>query len=365
MQTMEASIITTYRCPMRCKMCGTWENPTDPKREWSPALLEKLPRLVLVNVTGGEPFVRGDLDDIVRVLFRKTHRVVISTSGWFEERVLALAERFPRLGFRISLEGLSQKNDELRGRSGGFDRGLRVILGLRRMGVKDIGFGITVSDSNSGDMLWLYELAKQLRVQFATAATHNSFYFHRHDNRFENQAEVCGDFEELARRMLSERHPKSWFRAYFNLGLVNYVKGNRRLLPCEAGTENFFVDPYGEVLPCNGTDRSDSMGNLKDVETFESLWRSPRAEEVRRRVAACPKSCWMIGSVSPVMKKHVAAVSRWVLKKRLLSMLGHRTSLASSGLLPSTRLGSTPLGSQGGWASRCEGRRGSDVRGCS
>lgn len=253
--------------------------------------------------------------------------MVISTSGWFEDRIFNLAERFPKLGFRVSIEGLSQKNDELRGRAGGFDRGLRVLLGLRRMGVKDIGFGITVSNNNSADMLWLYELARQLHLQFATAAFHNSFYFHKYDNVITNVDEVCSNFEELANRLIRERSLKSWFRALFNVGLINYVRGNRRMLPCEAGTENFFIDPYGEVLPCNGMEERywhQSMGNLHDVNEFMEIWESPKAAEVRQKVATCPKYCWMIGSASPVMKKHMSKILPWVIKSKLRSLAGRR-----------------------------------------
>ena len=91
---------------------------------------------------------------------------------------MELARKFPKIGIRISIEGLSQKNDELRGRAGGFDKGLRTLLSLREMGVKDIGFGITVSNNNSEDMLSLYRLSKALNMEFATAAFHNSYYFH-------------------------------------------------------------------------------------------------------------------------------------------------------------------------------------------
>jgi len=324
---MEASVITTYRCPMRCAMCSTWENPTDAEREFRPELLEKLPRIDLVNVTGGEPFIREDLDEIVRVLFSRTDRVVISTSGWYEERVFALADKFPRLGFRVSIEGLSQTNDELRGRPGGFDRGLRVLLGLRRMGVRDIGFGITVSDRNSGDMLWLYELARNLGLQFATAAVHNSFYFHRDDNEIRNVEAVAADFEELVNRLMAERHPKSWFRALFNLGLINYVRGHRRLLPCEAGSANFFVDPYGEILPCNGMEHRywyQSMGNLHEAADLMEIWNSDRAREVRGKVARCPKYCWMIGSASPVIKKNLHKVLPWIIRNKIRSLRGKR-----------------------------------------
>jgi radical SAM protein with 4Fe4S-binding SPASM domain len=238
-----------------------------------------------------------------------------------------MAGKFPNLGFRVSIEGLSQKNDELRGREGGFDRGLRTLLELRRMGIKDIGFGITVSNNNSADMLHLYELARNLKLEFATAAFHNSFYFHKDDNVITNIDEVSANFEELINRLLNENHPKSWFRALFNLGLINYIKGNPRLLPCEAGSENFFVDPYGEVLPCNGMEAKywyATMGNLHDVKDFMEIWNSERAKKIREDVKKCPKNCWMIGSASPVMKKYVVKLLPWIIKNKLKSMTGRR-----------------------------------------
>lgn len=42
---MDASIIVTYRCPMRCKMCNIWDNPTKVSEEFKPELLEKLPKV--------------------------------------------------------------------------------------------------------------------------------------------------------------------------------------------------------------------------------------------------------------------------------------------------------------------------------
>lgn len=324
---MDGSIIVTYRCPMRCKMCNIWDNPTSPQEEFQPELLNKLPRMKSVNITGGEPFVREDIEEIVKVLLTKTDRIVFSTSGYFSDRIIALARKYPQLGFRISIEGLSCKNDELRGRSGGFDKGLRTLLELRRMGIKDIGFGITVSNNNSADMLDLYELNRNLKMQFATASFHNSFYFHKYDNKVTNIDEVCANFDELIQRLMHERSPKSWFRAFFNLGLINYIKGGRRMLPCEAGSENFFIDPFGNVLPCNGMEAScwyEMMGNLHESATFDEIWNSDRAKAVRDKVAHCPKSCWMIGSVSPVMKKYITCVAPWVLKNKLRVALGGR-----------------------------------------
>lgn len=324
---MDGSIIVTYRCPMRCKMCDIWNNPTKPEEEFKPELLKKLPKMRSVNITGGEPFVREDIEEIVKILLTKTDRIVFSTSGYFSDKIIALAKKYPQIGYRISIEGLSCKNDELRGRAGGFDKGLRTLLELRRLGIKDIGFGITVSNNNSADMLDLYELNRNLKMQFATASFHNSFYFHKYDNKVTNIDEVCGNFDELIQRLMKENSPKSWFRAFFNLGLINYIKGGRRMLPCEAGSENFFIDPYGNVLPCNGMEKScwfDTMGNLNNVETFEEIWNSEQAKAVREKVAHCPKNCWMIGSVSPVMKKYMPNILPWIVKNKLRVVMGKR-----------------------------------------
>jgi len=323
-QPTDVSIITTYRCPMRCKMCDIWNNPTEKEKEINALDLEILPKLKFVNITGGEPFVREDLEEIVGVMFTKAPRVVISTSGWFSDRIIEMAKKFPNIGIRISIEGLSQTNDTLRGREGGFDKGLRTLLKLREMGLKDIGFGITVSNNNSDDMIDLYRLAQGLNMEFATAAFHNSYYFHKYDNVITNKEEVIGNFEKIIAKQLKEKHPKAWFRAFFNNGLINYIEGNRRMLPCEAGLVNFFVDPYGEVYPCNGLEESywkESMGNILQAKTFDEIWQSEQAEKVRGMVRTCPKNCWMVGTASPVMKKYIKYPLKWVMRNKINTML--------------------------------------------
>jgi len=312
---VEGLIAVTYRCNARCVMCNIWQHPTKPAEEISPNDLQSLPHLVFANITGGEPFLRDDRDEIVAVVARKADRVVVSTNGYFTDRVLALAKRFPKIGFRVSIEGLPAANDELRGLKDGFDHGLRTLLQLRAAGVKDIGFGITLSDRNADDLLELYELADAMGLEFASAAIHNTYYFHKFDNAFRDRERVARNLEELARRLLQTRRPKNWFRAWFNMGLANYVRGNPRLLPCNVGTDLFFIDPFGEVRPCNGMEVS--MGSLKE-QSFDEIWHSAAADEVRRRVAICDKQCWMIGSVASAMKRDLTVPAASVARAKLM-----------------------------------------------
>lgn len=299
-------------------MCNTWQFPTRVDEEVTAADLGTIPRLSFANITGGEPFLRSDLEEIVEVVRTKADRVVISTNGYFTDRIVALAEKYPDLGFRVSLEGLPGANDELRGIKDGFDHGLRTLLRLRALGVKDIGFGITVSDRNADDLVELYELADAMGLEFATAAVHNTYYFHKFDNFIDEKERVATRLEDVARRLLRTDRPKNWFRAWFNAGLANYVRGGSRPLPCDMGTDIFFVDPFGRVMPCNGMEAP--MGSLKE-QSFDEIWTGPEAKAVRERVCACDANCWMIGSVAPAMKKHISVPAVWVLKAKMSGTL--------------------------------------------
>ena len=308
-----ASIIVTYRCNAKCHMCNTWQFPSKKDEEIGIDVYEKLPFIKTINVTGGEPFLREDLEDIINVLGKKTNRLVISSNGFFTERILSLFRKRKDIGIRISIEGLPKANDELRGIKDGFDKGIRTLIELHHMGVKDIGFGITISDRNAKDMIELYHLSKMMGLEFATAAIHNSFYFHKFDNKFQNPEVAIEELKKLIDKLLKSRKIKDWFRAYFNYGLINYIEGKPRLLPCEMGHDSFFLDPTGEIFPCNVME--ESMGNLKD-KSFEEIWNSDRAKKVREKVKSCPNNCWMMGSVGQQMKKYVWIPLKWIIKNK-------------------------------------------------
>lgn len=46
----DASIILTYRCPMKCKMCNIWFNPTNKSEEIKASDLKSLPKLKFINL---------------------------------------------------------------------------------------------------------------------------------------------------------------------------------------------------------------------------------------------------------------------------------------------------------------------------
>ena len=314
---LNGTVIVTYRCNAKCTMCNRYKVPSKPEEEISLETIKKLPEMYFTNITGGEPFIREDLKDIVRELYKKSDRIVISTNGFFTDKIVDLCKEFPQIGIRISIEGLEQTNNEIRGLEDGYNRGYTTLKKLVDMGMQDVGFGMTVQDRNAADLVPLYNISDELGMEFATASLHNSFYFVESHNIIKDRLMVAQNFEDLINRLLESNSPKKWFRAYFNHGLINYIFSQKRLLPCDMSFDTFFIDPYGDVMPCNGTKEKQVMGNLNE-QSWDELWNSEQAEKVRKFVRNCDRNCWMIGSVSPAMHKYIHKPALWVIKHKFL-----------------------------------------------
>ena len=318
---LNGTVIVTYRCNAKCNMCNRYLFPSKPEEELTIETIRKLPNMYFTNVTGGEPFIREDLPDIIRELYQKSDRIVISTNGFFTDRIISLAKEFPQIGIRISIEGLEETNNKIRGLPDGYKRGYDTLMKLREMGLRDIGFGMTIQDQNAHELVPLYDISNKMGMEFATASLHNSFYFVEKRNIISDRQMVAENLELLINKMLKSSSPKKWFRAYFNHGLINYIYGQPRLLPCDMSFDTFFIDPYGDVMPCNGTKDKEIMGNL-NRQNWDELWESKEANEIRKKVRCCNRQCWMIGSVSPAMHNYIWIPALWVLKhflKRLIS----------------------------------------------
>jgi MoaA/NifB/PqqE/SkfB family radical SAM enzyme len=314
-------------------MCNIWQFPTKRQEEFSPEILEKLPDgMTRLNITGGEPFLRDDLLDIVKILDKKTKRLEISTNGYFTERIVEVCQKFPTITIRVSIEGLPRLNDDLRGLKDGFDHALHTILRLKNMGMRDIGFATVISDRNCADLLHIYDLCTALDIEFANATMHNSFYFHKYDNEIKDISTVSEQMRLFIEALLSSkrsnirRRVKDWGRAYLNYGLLRYMMHTARPLPCSAAMDTVFVSPRGELLACNGSEEPWVMGDLK-AQAFDEIWNSHDSEMVRNQVKNCSRNCWMTGTAVPAMRRNLTEPLVWVLKNKARVALGQELSL--------------------------------------
>ena len=324
---MDLSIILTYRCNSRCSMCNIWQHPTLPAEEVTLETLAKLPGgFDYLNLTGGEPTLRADLEALVDLLHPKTRQLEISTNGLQADKLERILRKHPDVKIRISLEGIGERNNAIRGEKNGFERKMDTMKRLVAAGGCDLGFATTFQDDNCDQLLDLYRLCNSFGGEMATSALHNGYQFHKTDNEPYNRVRIARAVQPLIVEMLRSRRPKNWFRAYLNLGLMKKILGQPRLIPCTAGRDFAFVDPWGSVYACNV--RPDlEIGDLTS-QTWEEIYHGPRAVEARTKVARCTHNCWMVGSAKTAIRnKHFAKLPRlkplaWVLVNKLRVALG-------------------------------------------
>ena len=164
----DITLIVTQRCNAKCMMCNSHENPTRPEDEMGSEVMEKLPEAKFIQITGGEPFLRKDIEDIVRILIKKAGRVMINTNGYYTEKITELCRNYPQLAMRVSIDGSREMHDRIRGIPI-YDKAMETIRELKEIGVKDLGISFTLQESNYKEMIPLYRKAEDLGVDFGVS----------------------------------------------------------------------------------------------------------------------------------------------------------------------------------------------------
>lgn len=320
--TQQASLITTFRCNAKCNMCNIWQNPTKPEEEIPASYYEKLPPGLRINITGGEPMLRKDIDEIFGILYPKATLLELSTNGYFTDKIVAIAKKYPNILIRVSLEGLPKLNDTKRGLQNGFDHALRTMLELKKTKCKNIGFSVVISPDNYDDLILLYDLCVALDVELGNSVVHNSWYFHKEDNAITSK-EALAQHERFVKALLTSKRRtlkarlKDYGRAYFNRSIHRRLRGDDPGYrpPCGALTDFFFVDPNGNVSPCNGSADEWVIGNLKE-QSFEEIMASDRAKAALEKVRTCKRNCTFIVTERHDMVRRPWKPLWWIIRNK-------------------------------------------------
>ena len=319
---IQGSLITTFRCNAQCNMCNIWKFQTNPNEEIDASYYENLPAGLRINITGGEPTLRKDIDRIFEILYPKSRLLELSTNGYNTAKIVELANKYPNILIRVSVEGLPKINDTKRGIKDGFDHALRTMLELKKTKCKNIGFSVVISPDNYMDLLHLYELCVALDVELGNSAVHNSWYFHKEDNQIESE-EALRQHELFVKALLTSKRRhlkdrlKDYGRAYFNRSIHRRLRGDTDEYrpPCGALSDFFFIDPWGNVTPCNGSGEEWVMGNIKE-DSLEHILASDKAKEAMEKVRNCKRNCTFIVTERHDMVRRPWVPIRWILKNK-------------------------------------------------
>lgn len=309
----------TNKCNSRCRSCDIWKiYPAEKERlkdELTIFEVEKLFASVgpvyFFNISGGEPFLRRDLDEIILLACEHLRPKVvhIPTNALLPKRVLKrtaeILQSMQDAGFgdvkltlKPSMDGVGNDHDWVRGVKGNWDKLMQTVEGLKAL-QKDwptlgVGVGTVISTMNIHKLPEIIEAADALNV--------DTYISEVAEERLEMRntgTDITPDharyrvaidpFQRATRRRMQglwglELLTQAMRHVYYDL-TADWLERREQIIPCYAGVTNVHISPYGEVWPCAILGDSSSMGNIKAHDyDFWSVWRSRQAKKVRASI---------------------------------------------------------------------------------
>jgi MoaA/NifB/PqqE/SkfB family radical SAM enzyme len=321
----KVTFVATYHCNFRCEMCNIWQKKS--VNEMTPdeiaLFFERWSQFRWVHLTGGELFMRRDLDDVVAAIQRSCRSLFLlnfPTTGWFGDKTVKLVERtlergVGRLMVTISLDGPKALHEEMRGLKGSWERAIetyRRLRGIRRSNFQPV-IGMTLLTKNADHVEATIQAVREVIPDFKRTELHLNVG-HESGHYFDNlgQAQAV-DQSRVARAIARHRerngaglHPVHFLENRYQALVPAYYETGRSPLPCSALSTSCFIDAYWNLFPCSIWD--EKIGNLREAGfDFEALWNSPKRRELRRNVVEenCPH-CWTPCEAYPTVLANLA-----------------------------------------------------------
>jgi len=323
------TFVATYRCNFRCEMCNIWQKKSSD--EMTPAEVARFftawPQFRWVHLTGGELFVRRDLEDIVAAIQERCRSLFLlnfPTTGWFGDRTIAVVQQIlrreiGRLMVTISIDGPGPLHDELRGLPGSWNRAIETLRRLRE--IRQPNFqtvaGMTLVAKNVDAVDATIAAIRTAIPDFTRAELHLNVA-HESAHYFDN-AGYGRDLHQdrvmqavAAHRNLngSRVHPVTFLEDRYQALIPAYFDTGRSPLPCTALSSSCFVDAQWNVYACSIW--GERVGNLR-AEGFDlnAMWQGERRRALRSQVVEeqCTH-CWTPCEAYPTILGNLAAAVR-------------------------------------------------------
>lgn len=341
----EVVFFVTSVCNAKCRTCFYWQElnrPGDLTFDEIETLTRTMPPFHHLILSGGEPTLRRDLPEIVRLFYVNngvrflnfpTNGLKPAISRDFTDRILSENPELT-ISLNFSIDGLAEAHDRIRAVPGNFckaEEAIETVQPLRQKWSQRLWVGInsTICQENYQEMIPLAEYFLKREVL-------DGHYFQiiRGDPMDPDLKKVPAEelrklYGEIARiqeayaaRAFQDDDPRArWIKRMIYVGtfdfhhrvqFANYDHNAPWPMPCTAGQTSLVIDYNGEVRAC---ELRGSLGNLRDYNLdFDAFWESlVRAQEVRQidqDKCFCTHICFLHDSMRFSLKAQLVGVPK-------------------------------------------------------
>jgi len=264
-------LLLTYRCNSHCKTCNIGKLIPDTSSELELEDYLKIFKffrntLHTINFTGGEPFLKKDVEEIISsaIMITKNTYTFVATNGLapvkIYKKIKIILESIPRnkfLNIGVSIDGYGKLHDEIRGVKGNFNKVLHLLKLLSTLKTSFPNLKVNIltvlSKFNVGKLLKFYSfLNKHIDLYDSVLFTISLHISNYYKNSSTIIPKTKSAFIDEIDRFLYSNIKRNWFVDHF----LNTVKRDLysfkdfRKYPCKGGKNYIVIDPYGNVFPC-------------------------------------------------------------------------------------------------------------------
>ena len=296
----------TNRCNLRCAMCVVRRGPPQTlsrHHAFEAVAFGERRGFNEIELTGGEPTLVDYFWDLLDRLGQVDTQTRLTTNGlaFTPDQIHRLAA-LPNLEVMVSVDGIGETHDRLRGRQGAFEAVERNLRAMAEAGCR-LTVNTTMQASNLPEVLELYERLKPLNllwhcfslVEPTTEGAENIPPHRLHEFRdlmheLLRRAQEDGAFISLSKDMVRNYER----RILYPMAVTHPGLG------CTAVRKGVIVNFDGEVLPCfHYYWKRGAPYRRLDQRTLDQIVDSPEyRDEIRRAISpggceGCSTSCYM------------------------------------------------------------------------
>jgi MoaA/NifB/PqqE/SkfB family radical SAM enzyme len=300
-------ISLTNRCNSRCIMCSIWQfqdnNAPSLPGEITP---DEISHLAAVNrgffsdvshvsITGGEPTLRRDFVEVMKNLAEgfPDRSLSFNTNAFATKKIVGLAEScfdyMKELTVMISLDGMGEAHDTVRGMRNVFAPVIKTIEGLRALRSRKrkikVEINTVMTNENSDQLRAIYDFCAQNDISFnPISITIGQLY----QNQATDDSTMRLSDDSRANLLRDLREIAKTDRSLIIGETIRILETQQRDFDCWAGRLIFLIEENCDVFPNGGCPTDFKLGNLRDYDfDMLRLLEAHDAREVLRKARSC------------------------------------------------------------------------------
>ncbi len=323
-------ISISFRCNSKCRTCDIWRKPNDDMtvEEWDKVFAGLGHAVEYLTFTGGEPFLRADLDEMVIAGYRRCRPsyITIPTNGLLTDRVLAQADRIctecqgTDVGINLSLDGVGDEHDDIRGVPGNWEKAMETWQGLKALKTKHANLLVTVhtviSRFNAHRFRQIYDGLGFLQPDsYITEVAEERVELDTVGWGITPQPEVYAPIADFLSEQAKKAPARGFarftqgFRSQYYQIAKRTLFEQRQVIDCYAGWASAHIAPNGDLWSC--CIRAEPAGNLRQTGyDIRPIWFSPEMQALRRSIYEKECACPMANATYANMLLHPSTVAK-------------------------------------------------------